>query len=309
MENEKNAVFRNAFGGYNKNDVNEYLASMAKEFARREDEWDTERGKLERMSQDERTEKEQIAAQRDELACQLYSVQADVQQKTGELERECQITTELKASIAGLSERIHQLECELAKKNEEFAAVEEALGVQEAGCEARDDLCDRLSEKVEKIMTAAGNSAEEIVASALSRSDEIIAEAERKAEKIKCDALAQSDEITGKAKDAYKTAAADYYDEVMLFASEIRDSLNRLMLEINTKKADVDNKIEYMRLSSEPKKLKDIPLQGKEIASDDGKGSVTNITNSGAASAMDQKIETFFKNTINAINNMTRKKK
>lgn len=95
----------------------------------------------------------------------------------------------------------------------------------------------------------------------------------------------------------------------MLFASEIRDSLNRLMLEINTKKADVDNKIEYMRLSSEPKKLKDIPLQGKEIASDDGKSSVTNITKSGAASAMDQKIETFFKNTINAINNMTRKKK
>ena len=42
MENEKDIVLRNAIGGYNKSDVNEYIASMAKEFSRREEEWYTE---------------------------------------------------------------------------------------------------------------------------------------------------------------------------------------------------------------------------------------------------------------------------
>lgn len=46
MENEKDIVLRNAIGGYNKSDVNEYIASMAKEFSRREEEWYTEKESL-----------------------------------------------------------------------------------------------------------------------------------------------------------------------------------------------------------------------------------------------------------------------
>ncbi len=309
MENEKNTAFRNAISGYNKTDVKEYIAKMAEQASRRADAWETERGKLLREAQDERTEKEQIAAQRDEMACQLYAALSDIKEKETALEAKDEMEAQLKASVAGLSARIHELECALAKKSEELAAVEDAVGIRKIDSETDDALCDRLSEKVEKIMAAAGKSAEEIVTSALSRSDEIIAEAEKKAEKIRCDAVARSDEITGKAKADYKTAAADYYDEVMLFAAEIRDSLNRLMMEIGAKKTEVENKIEYMRPSMEPKKLQEAPSGEKETLAKDGGKLPVKETTGGAVCAMDRKIESLFKNTIHNINSMSRKKK
>ncbi len=309
MESEKNMGFRNAISGYNKTDVKEYISKMAEEAARREDAWDTERGKLLRAAENARAEREAAEAQRDEMACQLYAAVSDKKEKEEALEEKSKIETELKASVAGLSGRIHELECALAKRNEELTAVEEAAGIRQTAGEAGDALCERLYEKVEKIMAAAERSAQEIVTSALSRSDEIIAEAEKKAEKIQCDALAKSDEIAGKAKADYKTAAADYYDEVMLFASEIRDSLNRLMMEISAKKIDVENKIEYIRLPAEPEAPKRIPVGEKEIPAKDGGQPLSEGRADGAASAMDKKIESLFQNTIQNLHKISRKKK
>ena len=61
MESEKNMGFRNAISGYNKTDVKEYISKMAEEAARREDAWDTERGKLLRAAENARVEQEAAA--------------------------------------------------------------------------------------------------------------------------------------------------------------------------------------------------------------------------------------------------------
>ena len=114
MENEKDIVLRNAIGGYNKSDVNEYIASMAKEFSRREEEWYTEKRKLERAAEDERAEKERCTKLCDELACQYYEAWVDARHKGEALEEEKKIGLELKASTAGFAGRIHELETELA---------------------------------------------------------------------------------------------------------------------------------------------------------------------------------------------------
>ena len=86
MENEKDIVFRNALAGYNKTDVNEYIAGMAQEFARRSDEWETEKEKLIRARNDELTERENCEKLRDELACQYYEAWVEARHAKDALE-------------------------------------------------------------------------------------------------------------------------------------------------------------------------------------------------------------------------------
>lgn len=309
MESEKETMFRNAIGGYHKADVNEYIARMAQEFSRRSDDWDTEKGKLLRELSDAKTDAEQAAKLRDELACQVYEAGEELRQKQSMLDEASHVEMELKASIAGLSARIHELETALAEKTQALAESEETriAAYNDASDELDEELYGKLSSKVEDIMAAANESAKEIVASALSRGDEIVAEAEKKAEKIRCDAMAKSDEMTGRIKDECQTAANDYYEEVMRFAAEIRESLGRLMQEIDEKKAGVDDKIESMRLSFDSKKRSVAPPDEKE--SPEKMLPEKNRESKGTLSSIDEKIESFFKNTIHAINNMTRKKK
>ena len=143
--------------------------------------------------------------------------------------------------------------------------------------DAESAIYEKLSEKVDQIMETANESAREIVASALARGDEIIAEAEKRACQIREDAAVRSE-----------TA---YYDEVMRFAAEIRDSMNKLMKEIGAKKAEVDGKLSGMRTMPAEKKVEVVRSEKKQVSS------------------IDEKIERFFKNTLDTISGMTGKKK
>lgn len=291
MENEKDIVLRNAIGGYNKSDVNEYIASMAKEFSRREEEWYTEKRKLERAAEDERAEKERCTKLCDELACQYYEAWVDARHKGEALEEEKKIGLELKASAAGFAGRIHELETELAAKNAALDELEKEKQEKAENTAEDGAVYDKLSERVDQIMAAANDSAHEILTSALSRSDEIIAEAEKKAEKIRADAAAQSE----REKDICQNTAVGYYDEVMRFASELRDSLNKLMEEISAKKAEVEDKLEDVRASSQT-------AAQASAGKSEKKGSEKT-----PFSSLDEKIEHFFKNTMRVIVDMKKK--
>lgn len=290
MEQEKDIVLRNAIGGYNKSDVNEYIASMAKEFSRREEEWYTEKRKLERALDDERAEKERFTKLCDELACQYYEVWVDVRHKREALEEEQKISSELKTSTAGLSGRIHELETELAAKNTALDEVNKKKQTEEVTDNAA--VYDKLSERVDQIMAAANDSAHDILTDALARGDEIIAEAERKAEQIRADAVAQSE----KEKGICQNTAVGYYDDVLRFASEIRDSLNKLMEEISAKKAEVEDKLEDARSFSDTTSRQSAKREPKKREEEKA-----------TLSSLDEKIEHFFKNTMRVIVDMKKK--
>ena len=199
----------------------------------------------------------------------------------------------MKASAAGFAGRIHELETELAEKSAALDELEKKKQ-EEAENTAEDAaVYDKLSKRVDQIMEAANDGAHEILASALSRSDEIIAEAEKKAEKIRAEAAAQSE----REKGIYQNTAVGYYDEVMHFASELRDSLNKLMEEISLKKAEVEDKLEDARASSQTESQ---TLSAKS----EKKGSEKT-----PFSALEEKIERFFKNTLDAIGGMTGRKR
>lgn len=288
MENEKDIVLRNALGGYNKSDVNEYIASMAKEFSRREEGWYTEKRKLERAVDDERAEKEKYAKLCDELACQYYEAWVDARHKSEALEEERKVGMELKSAAAGFSARIHELETELAAKREACDEFSETGSEGAENSAEQAAVYDRLEKRVDEIMAAANESAHEILSGALSRSDEMIAEAERKAEQIRADAAMQSEREKG-------MTAVGYYEDVMRFASEIRDSINNLMEEISVKKAELEEHLEKARAASE--------VQSISEKSEKKKSEKTPF------SSLDEKIEHFFRNTMRTISDIAGKKK
>lgn len=265
MAKEQKSVFKNAVGGYQKKEVNEYIASLSQEAARREALYEKEKGKLERALADSHAEKEQLEGIRDELACSLY-----------EAEAECSA---------------------LRRENEEIAArlaAAEALSAEQKKM-SNDEICEDLSDMVDKIMNAAGNSAREIVNNALHRADEIVAQANAASENIRREAAMRSDELTEKAKETYATAAT-YYDGVTDFAMELRESLDRLMREIEEKRTDVTSKIEWLKIA-EASAAPVTEAATPETESDAKK----------ALSSLDEKIEEFFRNTMAAIRKMTEK--
>lgn len=279
---KESAVFKNAVGGYQKKEVNEYIAALASEAARRESLYETEKGKLERALADANAENEQISAMRDELACSLFGAEEMCKEKDAELAELRRQNEELAASLAVETEKAEHLESVLAQKN------------AEAGGEA---FLEGLSDKVEKIMNAAGSSAKEIVEKALRRADEIVAEAKKKAENIRREAAMRSETLTERTKDTYLTAAL-YYDGVTRFATELRESLDRLIREIDGKKGEVKSKVDWMNISDASAAL------SQEASAEESESDAEKVL-----SALDGKLEEFFRSTITAIREMTGKGK
>lgn len=81
----------------------------------------------------------------------------------------------------------------------------------------------------------------------------------------------------------------------MHFASELRDSLNKLMEEISLKKAEVEDKLEDVRASSQTES------QASSAKSEKRGSEKTPF------SALEEKIEHFFKNTMRVIVDMKKK--
>lgn len=281
MAKEK-SVFKNAVGGYQKKEVNEYIAALAGETARREALYETEKGKLERALSDAAEEKEQLCAVRDELACSLFEAEENGKRKDAELAELRRKNEELAASLAAQEMKVKELEAALAEKTD---------GTDESA------FLEGLSDKVEKIMNAAGGSAKEIVEKALHRADEIVSEAKKKAELIRREATVRSETLTERAKDTYETAAT-YYDGVTRFANELRESLEKLTRDIGEKKTDVKSKIEWLRFSEASASPTEEP-SAEETESDAGK----------VLSSLDEKLEEFFRSTLSAIREMTEKEK
>ncbi len=80
-KNDKQVIFRNSIGGYNKKDVNEYISELNDNCRRREDEADSARQRAERRADDERKSKEEATKRLDELAIEVYSAQNELNQK------------------------------------------------------------------------------------------------------------------------------------------------------------------------------------------------------------------------------------
>ncbi len=321
-----NNVFKNALGGYNKSEVNAYIAAAGAEMKEKEEACKL---KVERAERDLALEKEAHAvtsSQLDELGFELYQAKSELDAEKAahkdastkldelafelygvksELDSATLRETELKNAALGLSARIAELENELAQKNDELQKLGELVGVDDDGSELAQKaaLYDKLSDRIGEIMLNADSNAELILNGAIERGDELLANAQTEADDI----IKAAEEEAKKLRNTYKETANEYYEEVAVFVTEIRDGLEGFMRELGAKRAELEDKIEYMRLPAASPQTLDVSASCTE-KDELAPAAQQNATEPKNYSAIDEKIENFFKKTMAAINSFRKKK-
>ena len=297
---DKNTLFKSALGGYNKSDVNNYITAVSAELKAKEELYSMQKSRLEKELEIEKESKKLVSEQLDELGFELFSAQSEL--ASANLRE-----TELKNSVMGLSERVAELEQALAIKtseaeqsSEELDKIGEMIGVtsddDEMDLTQKAALYDKLSDRIGEIMLKADSDAEQIMTGAMERSEEIISDAQKQADDI----LNSAEKEAQRIRDRYKKAAGNYYEEVAIFVSEIKEHLESFVREIGTKSNELEHKIEYMQLPGAPAQEKEIRAECKEKSAQEKSKSENRDKKS--YSAIDEKIENFFKSTMAAIN-------
>ncbi len=107
MNQENKIVFRNALNGYNKADVNAYLADLAKEFERREEEWARETEKFQQALVTAAEEKEvllekykKLTTENDVLEAEKRKAEVELAKIGGSAKENKQTTDELSAELS-----------------------------------------------------------------------------------------------------------------------------------------------------------------------------------------------------------------
>ncbi|MCQ2436286.1 MAG: hypothetical protein MJ101_05210 [Clostridia bacterium] len=311
MANKK-VMFRNALSGYNKEDVNTYLAAVSTEMLSKTEMYEMRIERETRRASVAEDEKAQISAQLDELAVELFGVQASLTQKDAE-------NVELKNAIMGMSARIDELEKSLAEKTEELNKIESLVasvdqdgdGDSEISLEQEAALFEKLNDRISRIIMSANTSAEDCVTNAMNRGDDIIADARLEAQRIIDDAKKESDEL----KEKYRKNAAEYAEEVVLFVSEIKSGLDSFLRDIGSKSLELGNRIEYMnsgisdnykpQINGEYREKPEVKPTSSAPKKAEPTAKPTQNTQSGKKTkytSFDEKIEQFFKSTMAAIN-------
>ena len=106
MSVTKEIGFRSSVGGYHKGDVNNYIAGIAKDIAKQNEEWETERGQYQREIQHGREELRKNERLREELTCQYLDALSKIDTMMEHLSAEQQKNEELLAERENNAERM-----------------------------------------------------------------------------------------------------------------------------------------------------------------------------------------------------------
>ena len=147
MQNDR-PIFRGAVGGYNKQDVNEYIASLSESFAKEKAEYEKKLDDLIELS-------ESLRAKVDEASSESPT------DTTGELERANALIEEQNKRLDESKSQIDSLNAELKARDDEIAALkDDAERYKDCAGKLRE--YDLMSQKMGELMMKAASSAEQI---------------------------------------------------------------------------------------------------------------------------------------------------
>ncbi|MBO4217793.1 MAG: hypothetical protein J5940_07595, partial [Clostridia bacterium] len=308
--------FRGSLGGYNKKDVNDYITKADREFAEYRSASEEEKARLEAglKSAEEEAEsrkkqfeeaKAECDGQREEIAA-LSARLAEAEGSEEALEKEL---IEKRGALSAAENELEALKAEKAVSdrllNEAEAKISE---MEKAGEEESGEIYEEISSKLNSLLSAANSEAEEIVTGAMNRSDEIIEDAKRRADEIVLKASSQAEGLSEKSAENMrkiaKDIAAEYCEEVTLFATELRDSFNALLRDISAKGIEMSGKLDYLSASVGGDMEKRIIDVTAENALGDGekeeKAGRPKTPAQTALEAINERIDSFVKSAISA---------
>ena len=273
MSEQKNAkMFRTVFGGgYQKNDVNEYIESMQAQFASVEQ-------ILKNTINHQRAELDDLRRQNDDMmaaqevmdvsASELELARAELETVRAELEAmkvSC-ITAEAgkataEASLAAAREEIANLTAELdaAKQASEEAAAETAqtesvepitetvLPADYEELKLKAEQYDRMSAHIGAIMLKANAGAEDVMKCAKAEADAMIAEVNRALQEKRVSAQSGADHLIGDISKSLSEISRGCREEIALDLEELRVALRTLESVVESKYADINRKLDYTK--------------------------------------------------------------
>ncbi|MBO5110201.1 MAG: hypothetical protein J6D21_05715 [Clostridia bacterium] len=201
-------VFRSAFHGYNREDVNQYILSMSKRFKEAQD-----------------ASREKI----DALTAKLASVGA---LEAGDTEN---------AELASLAETVEALRAEneaLKQQLEEAKAAEKTL---------ESAPFDNLSQQIGSILVSANTTASTILNNASSDAEKLRADAESEVYRVKLKLGSEADAILGKFSAELKNVLDQCLAELNSTVNEIQSGAATIAADIQRKNRDMNEKVDYYK--------------------------------------------------------------
>lgn len=212
----KNVKFRSSVGGYNKSDVNAYIVSMSKSF-------DEKEAELSRSLGEANAENGKLRAELDSLTEKAEKDAADTAEKLSACENE---KKELEAKIAELE-----------------AALDEAKS-------SPADNPTTVSSQIGSLMITANTAAESIKINARSEAEKIIDSAKNEAGEIKRRMNLRAENALASLTDEIRQALEDSVSETLASIGEIRSDTDELVARVNSKKREINDKIDFFTATS-----------------------------------------------------------
>ncbi len=273
----KMVAFRTSLSGFNKKDVNNYIAESSAEFARIEEESSAKIDAITKELDAVKGEKDTVSAELESARAELEGARAELESVRAEFER-------LSSSAFATKEEFSRVEGE----RDDLKAQLEAIIAERDALKAENAVIPTLKDKAERYDAMSGELGEMII-SAKKTSCEIIAGAEADAEQLRNETDAQMQGIRADAEkkagnaleavsDLLHTMAEDTFGEMMTYASEAQFTVGAMFEELKRKSAEISDRIRYINSSSNrsvKEKLASLPTsvsEGQNLLSDKKSG-------------------------------------
>ncbi|MBQ9121453.1 MAG: hypothetical protein IJY12_03710 [Clostridia bacterium] len=201
-------VFRSAFHGYNRDDVNQYILNMSKRFKEAQD-----------------ASKEKIDALTAKLAAAGVPTTEDAED----------------AEASSLAESMEALRAE----NEELKRALEAAKFEEKVIDSQP--FDNLSQQIGSILISANTTASTILNNASSDAEKLRADAENEVNKVKLKLGSEADAILAKFSDELKNVLEQCLAELNSTVNEIQSGAATIAADIQRKNRDMNEKVDYYK--------------------------------------------------------------
>ena len=210
MQNDK-PIFRGAVGGYNKQDVNEYIASLSENFAKEKAEYEKKLDDLIELAESLRAKaNENQSDNSPDAAVELDRANSLIAGQNQKLEEKQSQIDSLNAALKDRDETIDELITEL----ERFKDCDEKLREY-----------DRMSQKMGELMLKAASSAEQIKSDAELEAAKTLKNSEERRKEL----LAREEEMARTLETRYTSAVAAINAKLNELVNEGFDALNASM--------------------------------------------------------------------------------
>ena len=210
MPNDK-PIFRGAVGGYNRQDVNEYIASLSENFAKEKAEYEKKLDDLIELAESLRAKAaENQSDNSPDAAVELDRANSLIAGQNQKLEEKQSQIDSLNAALKERDETIAELKNEL----ERFKDCEEKLREY-----------DRMSQKMGELMLKAASSAEQIKSDAELEAAKTLKNSEERSKEL----LAREEEMARTLETRYTSAVAALNAKLNELVNEGFDALNASM--------------------------------------------------------------------------------